>query len=180
MPYCHRRDAQGFFSANDELLGRDDDRLAHLMITVRRITAEHRADWLRMRCELWPDDSATAHAQEIDSYFAGDFPRGAWVTLLAVDTTGRTLGFAEASTRSHAEGCESTNVGYLEGWFVAASARQRGVGRALVQAAENWARERGCTEFASDAEPDNQASCSAHLALGFENAGLVRCFRKAL
>ena len=71
-------------------------------------------------------------------------------------------------------------VGYLEGWFVAPDARRRGTGRALVRAAEQWARLQGCAEFASDAEADNEESALAHRALGFDDVGLVRCFRKDL
>jgi hypothetical protein len=36
------------------------------------------------------------------------------------------------------------------------------------------------TEFASDALADNEESARAHLALGFSDAGRVRCFRKDL
>jgi aminoglycoside 6'-N-acetyltransferase I len=71
-------------------------------------------------------------------------------------------------------------VAYLEGWFVVPEARRRGVGRALIAAAEQWGRSEGCREFASDAEPDNEISAAAHSALGFSDVGLVRCFRKDL
>jgi aminoglycoside 6'-N-acetyltransferase I len=71
-------------------------------------------------------------------------------------------------------------VAYLEGWFVVPAARGRGVGRALIAAAEEWGRAQGCCEFASDAHPDNEVSAAAHRALGFVEAGLVRCFRKDL
>jgi len=37
-----------------------------------------------------------------------------------------------------------------------------------------------CTEFASDAHPDNEESAAAHRAAGFTDVGLVRCFRKEL
>jgi aminoglycoside 6'-N-acetyltransferase I len=53
-------------------------------------------------------------------------------------------------------------------------------GDADVAAAEDWARSEGCTEFASDAHPDNDASTADHLAAGFSEAGLIRCFRKDL
>ena len=69
---------------------------------------------------------------------------------------------------------------YLEGWFVVPKARRSGVGRALIVAAEEWGRSQGCSEFASDAQPDNEVSAAAHRALGFIEVGLVRCFRKDL
>ena len=59
-------------------------------------------------------------------------------------------------------------------------ARRRGVGKALVRAAEDWAREQGCAEFASDALLDNHTSAVAHRALGFEETVQIRCFRKVL
>jgi len=68
-------------------------------------------------------------------------------------------------------------VAYLEGWFVAPEPRGQGGGRALVAAAEAWGREQGCRELASDTEHENDVSTAAHLALGFEDVGLVRCFR---
>lgn len=61
----------------------------------------------------------------------------------------------------------SSQVAYVEGWFVVPEIRRRGLGRALVSAAEEWGRVQGCTEFASDTLPDNRASAAAHLALGF-------------
>ncbi len=129
---------------------------------------------------LWPEDSEAEHRGEIDPYFAGEFPRWPWSVLLAEDASGCVLGFVEVSIRPFAEGCRSHRVAYLEGWFVVPEARQRGVGRALVAAAEQWGRSRGCREFASDADPDNSISHAAHRALGFAEAGLVRCFRKDL
>jgi len=98
--------------------------------------------------------------------------------IAAIDET--PIGFAELSVRPYAEGCASENVGYLEGWYVIEAHRGRHVGRALLEAAERWARGRGCKELASDTRPDNQQSVRAHLACGFEDVGLVRTFRKPL
>lgn len=52
--------------------------------------------------------------------------------------------------------------------YVVPEARRRGVGRALIAAADEWARAQGCTEFASDTLADNDVSTAAHQALGFE------------
>jgi aminoglycoside 6'-N-acetyltransferase I len=148
-------------------------------VRVRPATAADRDEWARMRAALWPDDTAAAHAAEIDRFLDGT-GREPGAVLVAHDPAGRLVGFAEVSIRAYAEGCDTDRVGYLEGWYVAPEARGRGVGRALVRAAEGWAREQGCAEFASDTEEANAASAAAHRALGFTDVGLVRCFRKDL
>jgi aminoglycoside 6'-N-acetyltransferase I len=148
-------------------------------ISVRHVTMGDRDAWVQMRRELWPDASVAEHHAEAERFFTGS-SREPLAVLVAEDNHGRLVGFAEASIRSYAEGCDTDSVGYLEGWYVAPGVRRRGVGRALVGAAERWAQSRGCSEFASDAEADNDASALAHRALGFADVGLVRCFRKSL
>jgi aminoglycoside 6'-N-acetyltransferase I len=101
-------------------------------------------------------------------------------TLVALRSSGDVVGFAELSIRSYAEDCVTDHVAYLEGWYVVPEARRRGVGSALVRAAEEWARSQGCTEFASDALIDNEVSAAAHRALGFQETVQIRCFRKVL
>jgi L-amino acid N-acyltransferase YncA len=59
-------------------------------------------------------------------------------------------------------------------------ARGTGVGRALIDAAEEWGLSQDCREFASDTEPGNDGSAAAHRALGFTEVGLLRCVRKDL
>ncbi len=149
------------------------------MIEVRGVTREDEAAWLRMRQALWPDYGSGWHATEIEQFFAGKLNMPLEV-LLAVDDSGAAVGFAELNIRAYAEGCFTERVAYLEGWYVEPDARRRGVGRALVTAAEAWARALGCTEFASDAEIDNDVSAAAHRALGFEETAQIRCFRKTL
>jgi len=148
-------------------------------VHVRPAKPDDSPDWLRMRVALWPEGSASEHAREIDQYFARTLTNPLEV-LLAIDETGKTIGFAELSIRNYAEDCDTDRVAYLEGWYVDAAWRRRGVGRALVVAAEGWARAQGCTEFASDALLDNQTSAAAHVALGFEETVQIRCFRKHL
>jgi aminoglycoside 6'-N-acetyltransferase I len=131
-----------------------------------------------MRQSFWPSH-AGEHAQEIEDYFAGNRRDPAQV-LIAFEESGEPIGFAELSIRPYAEGCYSGRVAYLEGWFVGASARRKGVGAALVKAAEDWARSRGCVEFASDTDIDNTVSASAHQSLGFEEVNRIICFRKVL
>ena len=90
------------------------------------------------------------------------------------------VGFTEVGLRAYAEGCRSSPVGYLEGIFVAEPYRARGIGRALVEAAEQWARERGCTEMASDREVENEGSGIFHAAVGYQEVERIVCFKKPL
>ena len=89
-------------------------------------------------------------------------------------------GFVEAGSRPYADGCESSPVGYIEAWYVDQDLRLQGYGRALLAAAEAWARARGYTEIASDALLDNEASHAAHRASGYEEVERHIVFRKAI
>ena len=94
---------------------------------------------------------------------------------------GEGVGFAQCQLRhDYVEGTESSPVGYLEGVYVAEGFRNRGIARALTAACENWAREMGCAEFASDCELDNTQSLHFHLRVGFTEANRVICFTKKL
>ena len=143
---------------------------------VRPVTSADAEVWLRLRRDLWPDGSEQEHRNEIGKFLSGQ-AREPMAVLIASDL-GAVVGFVELSIRPCAEGCRTDRVAYLEGWYVAPQAR--GVGRALIEASERWAQDRGCTEFASDVQPDNERSIAAHHAVGFEDAGVVQCFRKDL
>lgn len=51
---------------------------------------------------------------------------------------------------------------------------------ALSSRCETWAKEKHCSEFASDCELDNADSLKFHLAVGFREANRIICFQKKL
>jgi aminoglycoside 6'-N-acetyltransferase I len=144
---------------------------------IRAAEIADAAEWLRMRTELWP---AEGHAEEIADYFrSGGSPLLATV-LVAERPGGGLAGFLEAGLRAYAEGCESSPVPFIEGWYVDADIRGTGVGEALARAIEEWARAEGYREIASDVELENEGSIAAHRALGFEEVSRLVCFRRGL
>lgn len=145
---------------------------------IRPLQLTDAAAWSAMRSALWPG-SESVHKAEVERFF--QHPLKTPQAVFVAEQEGQGLvGFAELSIRNYAEGCITDHVAYLEGWYVKPSYRGLGIGRRLVETAENWGREQGCTEFASDAEVDNQISAKAHQACGFEEVEVVRCFRKVL
>jgi aminoglycoside 6'-N-acetyltransferase I len=131
---------------------------------IRRAMQADKPEWLRMRQALWPEHSAEDFAvQSIE--ILGDTSQAVFV----FERPGGSLGgFVEAGTRKYAEGCQSSPVGYIEGWYVDEDLRGQGIGKLLVEAAEEWARARGLTEMASDTWLENETSIQAHLKMGYQ------------
>lgn len=100
--------------------------------------------------------------------------------FIAERPDGSVCGFVEAGTRAYADGCNTSPVGYVEAWYVEPDVRRSGYGRALIEAAESWARAKGYSELASDAIFDNTVSYEAHLRSGFSVVDRVVQFRKSL
>ena len=145
-------------------------------LMVRLATAADVEAWSEQRAELWPELDVHEHAVEAVQWLSDPSTDA----LLAVSGDGTLLGFAEVGLRAYAEGCESSPVGYVEGWFVEEPVRRQGVGRALMRAAEDWARGKGCTELASDTEVHNTVSQEAHERLGFERVETIVVYRRSL
>ncbi len=143
---------------------------------IRPYRPADRDEWLRMRVALWPDELLDEPASGADAWLA----RADAVVLVAERPGGGLAGFAELGERAYAEGCDTSPVGFLEGWYVDADARRQGVGAALVRAGEAWARGRGYREMGSNTHLHNLVSQQAHEALGFEEVERLVEFRKAL
>lgn len=91
------------------------------------------------------------------------------------------IGFAQCGLRTdYVEGTESSPVGYLEGIFVNVDYRNNGYAKEMLLACEAWAKDMGCTEFASDCELENIESLKFHLSMGFVEANRIICFNKRI
>jgi aminoglycoside 6'-N-acetyltransferase I len=147
-------------------------------LAARIATADDLGTWAGLRHQLWPHLSLEEHEAEIVEALAQS---GRLIAFLCVASNGTAVGLAEASVRTdYVNGCETSPVAFLEGIVVDPAMRRRGVAALLVAAVSDWARSKGLSELASDAELHNTASHAMHGALGFEETQRVVYFRKAL
>ena len=135
--------------------------------------------WVAMRSDLWPE-SNDSHRSEIAAYFAGSATDIVTCLVAEDGQSGALAGFIELNIRNFAEGSRQAEVPYVEGWYVSAAFRGQQLGLALMQKAEQWARNLGYTELASDTEIDNHKSLALHLNMGFEETERVVCLLKKL
>ncbi|MCL2396791.1 MAG: GNAT family N-acetyltransferase [Defluviitaleaceae bacterium] len=129
--------------------------------------------WAQLCVDLWPDNSVEAMLYErANGMLPNEF------LYYAEDEA---VAFVSLSLRhDYVEGTETSPVGYLEGIYVKPDFRRRGIAGELVLFAQQWSTSRGCSEFASDCELDNEESRLFHGRLGFKEANRIICFTMEL
>lgn len=151
------------------------------MILIRPVEPADASEWLRLRLALWPDADPAEQEAEI-AHFLSESPPPAihmlHVAFVCPRPEGGLRAMIELSIRASAPGCQTDRIGYIEGWYVDPDWRGKGLGRALVERGEAWARDQGCTEMASDTTPNYPLSPGAHTALGYQET--ERYYRKEL
>ena len=147
-----------------------------MSFTIRRATQEDKPEWIRMRQGLWPDAPLEYLNFDLDELLADEDA----AIFVAANSDGELVAFIEAGLRGYGEGCDTSPVGYIEAWYVDPHLRGQKLGRELVRAAEGWAREKGCTEMASDTWLDNHASIQAHYKMGYYEVDRLVHFVKRL
>ncbi|HET3536540.1 TPA: aminoglycoside 6'-N-acetyltransferase, partial [Streptococcus pneumoniae] len=91
------------------------------------------------------------------------------------------VGLALCSLRfDYVEGCKYSPVGFLEGIIVDEEYRLKDIAKNLCTKCEEWAKNKGCKEFASDCTLTNTDSIRFHLNIGFQEANRIIHFKKKL
>jgi len=147
-----------------------------MSFSIRRATQEDKPAWLRMRQGLWP----VAPIEYLDFDMDDLLGDPDYAVFVASGADGEVEAFIEAGLRDYGEGCETSPVGYIEAWYVDEHIRGQKLGKELVYVAEQWAREKGAAEMASDTWLENETSIAAHLKLGYEEAERLVHFVKRL
>jgi aminoglycoside 6'-N-acetyltransferase I len=147
-----------------------------MRVDIRPMGPGDRETWARMRAALRPEEPAEVNAEDLDAMLAGNAIWG----FVAETDDGAAVGFAEITIRPFANGCDSRPVPFLEGIWVEAALRRRGIGARLVRHVEEFVVARGFCEIGSDALIENHASHAAHRRWGFCETERVVHFRKLL
>jgi aminoglycoside 6'-N-acetyltransferase I len=142
---------------------------------IRKAFKQDKTVWINLRTQLWPRANPDKLADDADKILDD----ANWVVFLA-EQQGKAVGFIECSIRDKAPACETDRIGYIEGWYVVPEFRRKGVGRSLVKQAEQWARDMGCTEMASDTTSNYPFSPAVHKTLGYREVKRKFFYRKDL
>lgn len=127
-----------------------------------------------MAVQMWSESSVA----ELESDFCEIINSNTYACFIKYSDN-LPIGFAKCSLRNdYVEGTSTSPVGYLEGVFISKEYRNKGYGKELVSACEKWAKDMGCSEFASDCELTNTDSLKFHLSTGFSEENRIICFRK--
>ena len=143
---------------------------------IRKAAIEDAKTVAGLAAKMWKTHTIEELTEEINDYIS----MGNGVIFLAM-WNNCAIGFAQCGLRhDYVEGTDTSPVGYLEGIFVEDYYRKNGLAKDMMDACQKWAKEQGCTEFASDCELVNIDSLKFHLKMGFEEANRIICFTKQL
>lgn len=107
-----------------------------------------------------PDDMLGVVRRWVDESLAGG-------TVFVAERDGTVVGFVTVTERPHFTGRPEAYVGELA---VAEDSARSGVGRALMAAVEDWARERGLARVSLDTGAANAGARRFYEALGYEES----------
>ena len=143
---------------------------------IRKATLEDVPQLVSLAIQMWKSHTV----EDLTKIFCEHIRKGKNIIFLAISEE-HIVGFAQCGLRfDYVEGTDSSPVGYLEGIFVLEEYKKRGYAKELLGECQNWAKDQGCLEFASDCELDNEDSLKFHLKMGFAEANRIICFTKRL
>lgn len=134
-------------------------------------------DWLSMASTFWPEESR----EDLEKLSSDLLSLAHYQCFIARTDAEETIGSIYLSLRrDYVEGSSQSPVGYIEGIYVKPEFRGRGIARELANLEEQWSREHGCTEMASDAYWDNAESREFHRYIGFNETERLVHFIKPI
>ena len=146
-------------------------------ILIREATINDSDEIANLAKEIWKNNSIS----ELKKEFTESMASVKACIYVFEDKDKRIKGFAQCNLRyDYVEGTKSSPVGFLEGIFITEEYRGKGIGKVLLSAAQSWAKENGCIEFACDCGINNSTSYNFHIHNGFKEVNRIICFSKKI
>ncbi|BAS60077.1 Aminoglycoside 6'-N-acetyltransferase (plasmid) [Leptolyngbya boryana IAM M-101] len=148
-----------------------------LSLSIVEVAQADFQEWLDLALELWTDYSVEEMQASLNEILHS--PRQS--AVLVKTETGSAIAFMNLSLRSdYVPGATQSPVAFVEGIYVKPDYQKQGVGKALIQYAEQWAQAHGCVELASDALLENTTSHAFHRQVGFQEVERLVAFIKPI
>lgn len=145
-----------------------------MMMTITQADASSLEEWVQLSAKLFPDEAFDElHASYVD-FLTTQKEIGFlyWINH-------KSVAFMNVSIRhDYVNGTDSSPVAFIEALYVLPEYRRRGIARELIAQAEQFAKENGITQLASDCLLQNADSELFHKSCGFEEKERVVCFVK--
>jgi aminoglycoside 6'-N-acetyltransferase I len=143
---------------------------------IERLSISNLEQLVSLVLELW-DDSV---AKEENEYYKGKIGSEHEVCYLGKEQ-GNYIAFLHVSSRNdYVEGAADLPVAYVEAIYVKPDYQKQGIAEKLMLSGENWARQKGYRQLASDTDIANAAALHFHKKNGFAEVGRIVCFIKDL
>ncbi|MVM36633.1 GNAT family N-acetyltransferase [Spirosoma sp. HMF3257] len=143
---------------------------------IQQLSENNLHEFVDLVLELWTD---CAFEEEYENY----------KRILRLDNEicyllkdqGIYIAFIHLTIRTdYVEGATEFPVAYIEALYVKPTYQKLGLGSKLVSAGENWSRQKGCGQLASDTELTNSIAIDFHKNIGFDEVNRIVCFVKKL
>ncbi|GAB3071449.1 aminoglycoside 6'-N-acetyltransferase [Salinicoccus sesuvii] len=143
---------------------------------IRHAQQEDVKALLALAIKLWPGHSDQELENDFKRYIQADND-----SVFIAEISRTVVGFAHCSLRiDYVAGASNSPVAFLEGIYVEECHRCKGYARKLVEACEQWGREKGASDFGSDCLLDNETSIEMHHHLGFKEIERTISFHKRI
>jgi glucosamine-phosphate N-acetyltransferase len=135
---------------------------------IKECTTRDFPDVFRLLEQLWPEAALDFHSEE--AVFAAYVENDEDVPLAALEE-GKLVGFASLNIRNSL--WRTGRVGYMDTLVVEENHKRSGVGAALVERAEEIARDRGCSYIELDSAFHRKEAHDFYDAVGYERFGIM-------
>ncbi|MCL2425526.1 MAG: GNAT family N-acetyltransferase [Oscillospiraceae bacterium] len=143
-------------------------------MNIIQANIEHLESWTKLAIMLFPDSTF-----EEELKFHKEIVESEKEVGFLYEKDDRLVGFMNISIRSdYVNGTDTSPVVYIEAIYVLSEYRKYGIGRKFIEHAEQYAKQKGITQLASDCFIDNTISESFHKSCGFVEKERVICFVK--